>query len=130
MASIHLIDKQFLSHEAPTDSAKPTDPSTTEDSTTTKEDGSSTKTAPENTSSVVNFTTQQIELFSTRFMEGYDMYDDQEYVTWLQLTHPEAVPNSITTPPDGPSLLDEFSDVLPVDPVQWTTQLIINPHIQ
>ena len=37
-------------------------------------------------------------------------------VTWLQLIHP-AVPNSITTLPDGPSLLDEFSDVPLVDPV-------------
>ena len=57
---IHPFNRQAipLSHEAPTDSAKPTGPSTTEDSTTTKEDGSITKTAPEKTSSEVNFTTQ------------------------------------------------------------------------
>ena len=59
---IHPFNRQAipLSHEVPTDNAKPTGPSTTEDSTTTKEDGSSTKTAPENTSSEVNFTTYEI----------------------------------------------------------------------
>ena len=129
---IHPFNRQAipLSHEAPTDSAKPTGPSTTEDLTTTKEDGSSTKTAPENTSSKVNFTAQQIELFSTRFMEGYDMYDDQEYVTWLQLTHPEA--DQIVSLPlqMGQVYLMNFLMFFQLTLFQWTTQLIIDPHIQ
>ena len=58
-------------------------------------------------------------------MEEYDFYDDQEYITWLQLTHPEAVPNSITTPPDGPSLLDDFLMFFQLTLFQWTIQLIL-----
>ena len=51
-------------------------------------------------------------------MERYDIYDDQQYVTWLQLTHRSSIKASLPLlPPDGPSLFDEFSDILPVDPV-------------
>ena len=114
---IHPFNQQAipLAHEAATVS---TEPSTTNDPLTTEEDGSITNTEPENTASKVTFTPEQIDLFNTRFTEGYDIYDDQQYVTWLQLAHPEAVPNSITTPsPEGPSVLGEFSNVSLIDPL-------------
>ena len=66
------------------------------------------------------FTPQQIELFNTRFSEGYNVYVDQEYVAWLQLTHPEVVPQDITTSPNGPTLLDVFADVTPMEPIPVT----------
>ena len=38
-----------------------------------------------------NFTVAQIQLYTRRFEEGYDLYDPA-YVAWLEVTHPEAVP--------------------------------------
>ena len=37
------------------------------------------------------FTAEQVELYTHRFEEGYDLYDPA-YVAWLEATHPEAVP--------------------------------------
>ena len=34
------------------------------------------------------------ELFRRRFEEGYDVYDDNEYILWLRSHHPNALPNS------------------------------------
>ena len=41
------------------------------------------------------FSDQQIELFETRYSEGYDIFEDEEYVLWLKSYHPEAVPGNL-----------------------------------
>ena len=37
------------------------------------------------------FPSKKIELFEKRFENGYDMFTDSEYVTWLQIFHPSRV---------------------------------------
>ena len=37
------------------------------------------------------FPPKKIELFEKRFENGYDMFTDSEYVTWLQIFHPSRV---------------------------------------
>ena len=42
-----------------------------------------------------SFTNHQIELFEKRFENGYDLYSDKEYVTWLFLNHAESLPPDV-----------------------------------
>lgn len=42
-----------------------------------------------------HFTSEQIELFQYRYENGYDLYTDTDYVTWLMDNHPEDVPDEI-----------------------------------
>ena len=42
-----------------------------------------------------HFTSEQIELFQCRYENGYDLYTDTDYVTWLMDNHPEDVPDEI-----------------------------------
>ena len=42
-----------------------------------------------------HFTPKQIELFQYRHENGYDLYTDTDYVTWLMDNHPEHVPDEI-----------------------------------
>ena len=62
------------------------------------------------------FTPEQIELFETRFKEGYNIYSDKDYVAWLELNHPEAAPSVDT----ATSLLDSFSHVTPASPLLFS----------
>ena len=62
-------------------------------------------------SSTSTFTSMQIELFQTRFEDGYNIYNDKDYVSWLELNHPEAAPSNLTCIDTAISLLDSFSDV-------------------
>ena len=96
-----------------------TEPSTAHDPLTSEEGASIRNTAPDNTASMLTFSPKQIELFSKRFSGCFDIYDDQEYVRWLHLTHPEAVPSTrrMATFLHGPSVLDEFCDVSPLLPL-------------
>lgn len=41
------------------------------------------------------FSDQQIKLFEARFLEGYDIFEDDEYILWLKSYHPEAVPRDL-----------------------------------
>ena len=41
------------------------------------------------------FTEFEEELFKTRYENGYDLFIDPNYVSWLQLHHPEALPEHI-----------------------------------
>jgi hypothetical protein len=43
-----------------------------------------------------NLTEEQIALFELRFENGYDLYVGQDYVTWLQLHHPNALPEELS----------------------------------
>ena len=41
------------------------------------------------------FSDQQIELFETRFLEGYDIFEDEEYILWLKSYH-RLVPSKLS----------------------------------
>jgi len=68
------------------------------------------------------FTQEQEDLFERRYEEKYDLYDS-EYISWLELNHPEAVPTdrySLITASSAENemdLLSEFSNVTPTEPV-------------
>ena len=62
------------------------------------------------------FTPEHIELFETRFKEGYNIYSDKDYVAWLEFIHPQAAP-SIDT---ATSLLNSFSHVAPASPLLFS----------
>ena len=47
---------------------------------------------PDNSMST-SFSSQQIQLFTTRYENGYDIYTDVEYMMWLAETHPDALPD-------------------------------------
>ena len=64
------------------------------------------------------FTYDQISLFQRRYEEGIDVFEDQDYVTWLHLNHPEAVPSDHSSLRSPTSVLDEFSDISPLDEIQ------------
>ena len=54
-----------------------------------------------------SFSPEKEELFSHRFEEDYDVYDD-EYVSWLRVRHPEAVPTSVVQFfPDTPAVASD-----------------------
>lgn len=68
------------------------------------------------TSPLVNFTDDQIDLFTRRLEEGYDLFDPQ-YVQWLKLNHPLAVPADDDAFGFDGTLSDHFTDVRPLVPV-------------
>lgn len=43
----------------------------------------------------ISFTPKQLELFEQQYENGYDLYTDVDYVTWLMEYHPEDVPDEI-----------------------------------
>ena len=53
-----------------------------------------------------------VKVFNRRFEE---IYSDADYVSWLQLNHSTAVPHEYS---DVPSILEGFSDITPIDPLQ------------
>ena len=42
------------------------------------------------------FTELEEELFQTRFENGYDLFIDPNYISWLQLNHPESLPAHVS----------------------------------
>ena len=40
-----------------------------------------------------SFTEEQVDLFQRRYEEGFNLYTDLCYVNWLEIHHPEALPN-------------------------------------
>ena len=56
----------------------------------------SDETTSEDASSVPSFTPQEVDCFTKRYEEGYDVYIDKQYVAWLQLHHPEALPHNVS----------------------------------
>ncbi len=55
--------------------------------------------------SVPVFAPESIKLFQTRLENGFNVFEDSEYVAWLQLYHPDCAP--------APSLAASFSYVSP-----------------
>ena len=68
-------------------------------------EGEIPRSAHHSSSSELSFSN---ELFRRRFEEGYDVYDDDEYILWLRSNHPNALPNSQS------SVMDFFSGVQPI----------------
>ena len=66
-------------------------------------------------SSSLTFTPEQLDRFQIRYEEGCDVYLDSDYVRWLQLNHPEALPAD--DPTASLSLTEHFSEVTPITPV-------------
>ena len=65
------------------------------------------------------FTPAQIERFMVRHEEGYDLYDP-EYIYWLEVYHPEALPHdhyTLTSARNLTSLTEKFSSVEPLRPI-------------
>ena len=38
---------------------------------------------------------EQLALFKQRFKNGYNLYMDSDYVTWLHIHHPESLPEDL-----------------------------------
>lgn len=58
------------------------------------------------------FTSEEIELFETRFANGYDLFIDSKYVSWLQQCHPDSLPVELQIGTQ-PSPEDTNASILP-----------------
>ena len=47
--------------------------------------------------SPVPYSEEQTELFQRRYDNGYNIYDDQTYVSWLQQQHPDDLPENLSS---------------------------------
>ena len=78
--------------------------SSLEDDSTVKRDdnhilhGDNLRSSPELFSS---FSDDKLALFQRRFESGYDLFIDQDYVTWLQENHPDNLPDELRVPGSG-----------------------------
>ena len=61
------------------------------------------------------FSAEKEQLYEKRFENGYDLYTNNSYVKWLRLYHPESC--SIDTVPDTSSVVAQFSDLTPEEPI-------------
>ena len=70
------------------------------------------------------FSEEQVILFENRFKEGYNLFIDQDYVHWLELHHPEALPPDRydLTSAENNSLTELFSDITPESPLPLSTE--------
>ena len=66
---------------------------------------------PDHASSTPRFSPEVISQYKERFENGYDIYTDTNYVTWLQEFHPDCVP----------SLSDMFESVTPLGALDTLT---------
>ena len=60
---------------------------------------------PKETLDFVEFNEDQGALFLKRYEEGYDIFDDADYVRWLEINHPEVLPTHSSV-----SLLNDDDD--------------------
>ena len=73
-----------------------------------------------------------MELFERRFQEGYGLFVDAEYVCWVELHHPEALPpdhNTLTPANDDviTSLADIFDGITAETPLTFTDGEVVTP---
>ena len=62
----------------------------------------------------LEFSEEQVAIFTRRYEEGYDVIVDKHYVAWLEINHPGAIP-----PEKSPCQLPYvFSHVSPFEPVR------------
>ena len=89
-----------LVHETTTEGVHLDESSTTSNSSlgnnSTTATGDTEELSSESTGSIEEFTPQEIDLFTRRYEEGYNVYINKRYVTWLQLHHPEALPDDMS----------------------------------
>ena len=87
-----------------------------------------------------SFSEEQLALFERRFDNGYNLYMDSDYVTWLKIHHPESLPGDlhesipIAEIPACINLVDEktpgsdsFSDGEAESPGNYGTETPSNP---
>ena len=59
---------------------------------------------------------EQLELFERRYENGYDVYEEEDYVTWLQIHHPASLPDDLKKHnSDTASIVSSHSDTLLMD---------------
>ena len=91
-------------------------------------DAISNASSPEQVCDTRKFTEEQLQLFEKRAEEGYNLYTDPAYVSWLKRYHPELLPSdryslvSVDTPEADSSehelsVLQHFSAVVPESPL-------------
>ena len=78
--------------------------------------------APEDNQGVkaTAFSPSELELFTTRYENGYDIYTDTEYMIWLAENHPDALPDDVL------NTLQPRSD--PYRPFEEDSPLVIEPN--
>ena len=79
-----------------------------------------------------SFMDDQLELFEKRLEEGYDLFVDADYVHWLEMHHPEALPPdryTLTSVDDdvATSVVEEFTSITPETPVTITDGEVVTP---
>jgi hypothetical protein len=57
-----------------------------------KDDDSDVNTVQPKPSKVVEYSPEELECFETRFDNGYDIFTDERYLTWLRQYHPDSTP--------------------------------------
>ena len=71
-----------------------------------------------------SFTEEQVDLFQRRYEEGFNLYTDLCYVNWLEIHHPEALPNDRydLNPADDcvQSVASHYANVSPANAVPST----------
>ena len=75
-------------------------------------------------STTASFTDEQERRFQIRFEEGFNVFTDDDYVSWLEIHHPESLPHS--TPEDF-TLVGHFSSVSPAVQVAIDSTLPESP---
>ena len=65
-----------------------------------------------------SFTAEQEELFKRRYEEGYDLFNDADYVRWIKLHYPDK-----SIPTDGGLTCDLFSDIVPASLIAFIENL-------
>ena len=74
----------------------------------------SSSATPQSMHTPLEFSEEQVAIFTRRNEEGYDVFVDKHYVAWLEINHPGIIP-----PEKSPcQLSDVFSHVSPPEPVR------------
>ena len=63
---------------------------------------------------ILQFSAEQLDLFEKRYENGYNIYVEQDYVSWLQLYHPVSLPDDVkpkceVTPKQPPNSDDSLA---------------------
>ena len=67
-----------------------------------------------------SFTQEQIRHFETRYEEGFDIADDQDYINWLRINHPDSPKNQVqmeVVKSCHASIAQHFADVSPLQQI-------------
>jgi len=56
------------------------------------------------------YSSEELECFETRFENGYDIFTDERYVSWLQLYHPGCAPQELNEDPLNLNHNDTFEE--------------------